>query len=239
MAKHSKAKSTEALSERLGYVFQDRALLERALTHGSALSGRVTHLDTYQRLEFLGDRVLGLTIAEMLIETYPHAEEGELSRRLNQLVRKETCADVARDLDFGPFLRMGESESRSGGRTKKAVLGDVCEAVIGALYLDGGHDVAARFVRTHWAERMQAQKVARRDAKTALQEWAQARKAGTPVYAMMARTGPDHAPIFTIEVRVEGVAPCQAQGASKKIAEHEAATAMLVREQVWEDTEHA
>src|SRR5690606_30735867 len=165
----------EKLQFRLGYKFADPDLLNRALTHSSAISParRIEH--SYQRLEFLGDRVLGLVVADMLYARYPKANEGELSRTLNTLVRKETCALIARRLDLGSVLNLGESEARTGGADKDAILGDVTEAVIGAIYLDGGLDKAYQFVETLFEEFLADGQANKADAKTTLQEWAQAR----------------------------------------------------------------
>jgi len=223
------------LQQRLDYRFEDDKLLERALTHSSAISpGRRTE-HSYQRLEFLGDRVLGLVVAHLLHRSYPKANEGELSRLLNALVRKETCALVARELNVGQALNLGESEARTGGADKDAILADVCEAIIGAIYLDGGLAAAAQFVEKNFGEYMGGGRGGRADAKTTLQEWAQGQGLETPSYVEIARSGPDHAPIFTIEVSVPGYPGVTATGNSKKIAEHKAAQEFLVRENVWKD----
>ena len=221
-----------AAQGRLGHLFTDRSLLETALTHPSAAEPGGA---TYQRLEFLGDRVLGLVVAEMLLDRFPDASEGELARRLTALVRKESCAAVALELDLGPAMRLGPGEARSGGRKKAAILGDVCEAVIGALHLDGGIDVARRFIAKHWSPRMIAETGSLRDAKTTLQEWAQARGLGTPTYEIVYRSGPDHAPQFLVEVRSPGLKPASGRGGSRREAEQDAATAMLHREGAWTD----
>lgn len=225
-----------ALEQRLGHTFSNRQLLETALTHASAVEAGGA---TYQRLEFLGDRVLGLVIAEMLIELFPAASEGELSRRLTALVRNEACAAVARDLDLGSVIRLGSGEAQSGGRRKAAILGDVCEAVIGALHLDGGIAVARRFIAERWQGRMQDFGGALRDAKTTLQEWSQGRARGTPAYEIVGRSGPDHAPQFEVEVRVDMTVPMRGEGRSRRDAEQDAAARMLVREGVWETVDGA
>jgi ribonuclease-3 len=218
----------EELETAVGHVFANRDLLARALTHVSATpTGQ--RGQTYQRLEFLGDRVLGLAVADMLCRLFPEADEGELSRRLADLVRKETCADVARDWDAGSHLRLGGSEARSGGRDKTALLGDVCEAIIAAVYLDGGYPAACGVVERSFAGRMAAPRNLR-DSKTSLQEWAQARGLPPPAYRLIARSGPDHAPIFTIGVDVEGFSACEAEGPSKRAAEQTAAGAFMRRE---------
>ncbi|WP_116654348.1 ribonuclease III [Pelagibacterium sediminicola] len=228
-----RARDREQLEQRLGYQFQDPVLLARALTHSSAVAPSRRTSESYQRLEFLGDRVLGLVIAHMLSERMPKSNEGELSRTLNSLVRKETCARVARRLGLGPFLHLGESEARTGGAEKDAILGDVCEAVIGAIYADGGLDPAFTFVTRMFGDNLDVTQARRADAKTALQEWAQAQGLEPPSYIETARSGPDHAPVFTISVSVRGYEPITATGNSKKLAEHQAAEKFLVREDVW------
>jgi ribonuclease-3 len=224
----------DRLEGRLGYRFRDRHLLEEALTHSSAVSGAGSPGGpTYQRLEFLGDRVLALAVADMLLEAFPDATEGELARRLTGLVRNETCAAIARKLDLGPDIRLGAGEASSGGRTKEAILGDVCEAVIGAIYRDGGNAVATAFVQNHWREPMLDWKGALRDAKTTLQEWAQGRGLSTPGYRILGRSGPHHAPRFSVEVAIGGLDPGQGEGGSRREAEQNAAAAVLVREGIW------
>lgn len=225
-----------ALQRRIGHDFRDPALLDTALTHGSALEGRVPPEASYQRLEFLGDRVLGLIVAEMLVKAFPKAQEGELAQRFSDLVRNETCAEVALDLDLGEAIRLGGGEAQSGGRKKAAILGDVCEAVIGALYLDGGLDAARTFIETNWKERMLAWHGPLRDAKTALQEWVQGRGLPTPVYTVIERTGPDHAPSFTVEVTVDAIDAGRGEGRTKRDAEQLAAASVLRREGVWKVT---
>lgn len=224
-----------ALEKRLGHAFTNRDLLVTALTHASATDSGAA---TYQRLEFLGDRVLGLAIAEMLMVAFPKANEGELAQRLTALVRNESCADVARDLDLGSAIRLGAGEAQSGGRWKAAILGDVCEAVIGALHLDGGIDVARRFIDAHWRAKMletPRSTASLRDGKTTLQEWAQGRGLGTPTYEIVARSGPDHAPRFEVEVLAGDLAPLRGEGGSRREAEQDAAATMLVRHGVWKD----
>lgn len=228
-------KTHEKLQFRLGYRFADIDLLERALTHSSAISPGKRIDRSYQRLEFLGDRVLGLVVADMLYKRYPRSNEGELSRTLNTLVRKETCAVIARQLDLGREMILGDSEARSGGADKDAILGDVTEAVIGAIFLDGGLDPAYRFVERHFEEFLVDGQANRADAKTTLQEWAQARGLEPPTYVLVERTGPDHAPEFTIAVDLMGFARIEAVGSSKKIAEHKAAERFLVAQAVWKD----
>ncbi|PZX16635.1 ribonuclease-3 [Palleronia aestuarii] len=214
----------EDFSRRLGHDFADPALLIRALTHGS-ISSR-SRPDN-QRLEFLGDRVLGLVMAEALLAADPGAAEGQLAPRYNALVRKETCADVARQIDLGAVLRLGRSETLSGGRRKDALLGDATEAVIAAIYLDGGFDAARNVVLRLWGDRIARVKADARDPKTALQEWAQARRQSPPEYREIARDGPDHAPLFTIEVRLSDGRTARGRATSKRAAEQEAAQALL------------
>lgn len=228
-----RARDREALEARLGYAFKDAALLQRALTHSSAVSPSKRTADSYQRFEFLGDRVLGLVVADMLCQRLPKANEGELSRTLNSLVRKETCARVARSLGMGSFIKLGESEARTGGADKDAILGDVCEAVIGAMYADGGLEPAYTFVARMFGDNLDVAQARKADAKTALQEWAQGKGLEPPTYLETARSGPDHAPVFTISVVVRGFEPIMAEGTSKKLAEHQAAEKFLLREGVW------
>ncbi len=215
------------LEARIGHRFADRGLLRRALTHVSAASART---DSYERLEFLGDRVLGLGVAHMLIGAFGQESEGLLSRRLAALVRKETCAEVARDWAVGPLIRMGEGEAQSGGRDKNAILGDACEAIIGAVFLDGGAQAAERVVRAAFQHRMTTPGRNLQDAKTTLQEWAQGRGLPAPSYRLAGRSGPDHAPYFDVTVDVEGFPAAQGTGASKRAAEQAAAQAFLTRE---------
>ncbi|MBO9589653.1 ribonuclease III [Devosia sp.] len=229
-------KTHEQLQVRIGYNFADPDLLNRALTHSSAVSPGKRVERSYQRLEFLGDRVLGLVVADMLYKRFPKANEGELSRTLNTLVRKETCAVIARQLEVGPELILGESEARTGGAEKEAILGDVTEAIIGAIYLDGGLEEARTFIERHFEEFIADGQTHRADAKTTLQEWAQARGLEPPTYALVERTGPDHAPEFTIAIDLAGFDRISATGPSKKIAEHKAAEDFLRRQKVWKES---
>jgi len=185
--------------------------------------------DDNQRLEFLGDRVLGLVMADALFMADQHATEGQMAPRFNALVRKETCADVAREYDFGAVLKLGRSEMLSGGRRKEALLADSVEAVIAAVYLDSGFTEAKALVIRLWGKRVSQVDVDARDAKTALQEWAQARKLPPPAYVETARSGPDHAPIFTIEARLENGNTESASANSKRQAEQAAAKTLLAR----------
>jgi ribonuclease-3 len=211
---------------RLGHEFSQPDLLIRALTHGSLSSE--TRADN-QRLEFLGDRVLGLVMAEAVLASDRAASEGTLAPRFNALVRKETCADVARDVDLGSVLKLGKSEMKTGGRRKDALLGDGMEAVLAAVYVDAGYDAARAVILRLWGDRIANVEEDARDAKTALQEWAQARRFAPPCYVELARSGPDHAPMFTIEAQLETGASAQAVAPSKRQAEQAAAKALLER----------
>lgn len=216
----------KAFEARIGHTFATPDLLVRAVTHASMSSA---NRDDNQRLEFLGDRVLGLVMSEALLEIDPKASEGLLAPRFNALVRKETCADVARDIDLGQVLKLGRSEMISGGRRKQALLGDAIEAVIAAVYLDGGFDAARALVLRLWGTRVETVEEDARDAKTALQEWAQARKLPPPKYVQTARSGPDHQPVFTIAARLENGAEAIATAPSKRAAEQAAATTLLAQ----------
>jgi ribonuclease III len=215
-----------AFEGRIGYSFRQPEHLVRALTHASIASG--TRPDN-QRLEFLGDRVLGLVMADALLAADAGASEGQLAPRFNALVRKESCADVARGCGLGDVLKLGRSEMLSGGRRKEALLGDAMEAVIAAVYHDGGFDAARALVLRLWGDRIAGVKQDARDAKTALQEWAQARGQVPPTYTEVARSGPDHAPMFTVEVKLETGETATADAASKRNAEQAAARALLTR----------
>jgi len=211
---------------RIGHRFSDPELLIRSITHSSIASG--TRPDN-QRLEFLGDRILGLVISEALYLRDTGASEGQLAPRYNALVRKETCADVAREIDLGPVLKLGRSEMLSGGRRKQALLADAIEAVIAAVYLDAGYDVARALVLRLWGQRVSQVDDDARDAKTSLQEWAQARGQTPPEYVEISREGPDHAPVFTIQARLVSGETETAAASTKRQAEQAAATALLKR----------
>jgi ribonuclease III len=221
----------DRLQDALGHTFANPDLLVRALTHASAVNGR--EQQTYQRLEFLGDRVLGLVIADILIERFPEAPEGELSRRLARLVSRETCTEVAEEMELAKYLRIGGSAQKGAARATPGVLSDVCEAVIAAVYRDGGLAAARALIERFWGPRIEGMSGPLRDAKTELQEWAHRRGFDAPVYAETLRSGPDHAPVFEIEVSVGDAAPGQGRGGSKREAEHEAAANVLWREGVW------
>ena len=231
------ARNHEKLQFRLGYKFADPDLLDRALTHSSAISPAKRIERSYQRLEFLGDRVLGLVVADMLYRRYPKANEGELSRTLNTLVRKETCAIIARTLGLGAEMNLGDSEARTGGAEKEAILGDVTESIIGAIYVDGGLGKAYEFVERLFEEFLADGSANKADAKTTLQEWAQAQGLEPPTYTQTERTGPDHAPQFTITISLGDYDTLSAAGPSKKIAEHKAAELFLIRQQVWKEAQ--
>ncbi len=218
------------LEDILQYRFADKDILQRAITHTSAVSPGRRVRDSYQRLEFLGDRVLGLAVANLLFKRLPDAKEGELARALNSVVRKETCAAVAIDLGLGSFIQMDKSELRNGGREKPSVLADVCEAVIGAIYVDGGHQKSFEFVKRTFGIHIMAADRPQLDAKTKLQEWAQGRGLAAPQYLEINRSGPAHNPVFFIEVKIEGFESISASGPSKKIAEQKVAELFLRRE---------
>jgi ribonuclease III len=224
------------LAARIGHDFSDPALLKLALTHSSARASTRPDEDN-ERLEFLGDRVLGLAVAELLTDAFPKAPEGELARLFNQLVRAETCADIAQSWDLGDLILMSGGEAGSGGRRKKTILANTCEAVLGAVFADGGYEAAKRVVRAFWEPQLGVIDLAAPDAKSVLQEWAQGRRLPLPRYLEVAREGPDHAPRFTSEVQIEGVAPERGQGANKREAEQAAALAVLLREGVWQATQ--
>ncbi len=220
------------LEAKLGYKFHDITLLERALNHSSLLSeGDVRSLE---RLEFLGDRVLGLLTAEELWRRYPDFDEGDMAPRLNALVRKETCAEAAIFFGLPEYIRFSKAEEGAGGREKISVLGDVCEALLGALYIDGGLEAARKSFDAFWQKNFEALFRRYRDAKTELQEWAQKHGLSVPSYRELNRSGPAHAPLFTVQVSVEGLKPETATGKSKRQAQMDAAEKILVREGLWE-----
>jgi ribonuclease-3 len=232
-----KPKDRSVLEGKIGHVFAEQALLERALTHISAVTGGgpQSRSGSYQRLEFLGDHVLGLVISEMLYQAYPRGNEGELSQRLADLVRKETCAEVGKEIGLGPELKLGSSESSAGGRARVTILGDACEALIGAVFLDGGYEAAQKMIERFWKDRMDRPLRSLRDSKTMLQEWAQARGLPTPSYRELSRTGPQHNPKFKVAVTLPNRPPAEGLGSSKRAAEQAAAAEMLTREGVETD----
>ena len=219
-----KSEAIRSLERRLGYEFSNLSLLVEALTHSSIASD---FRKDNQRLEFLGDRVLGLVMAEALLEIDQTAPEGTLAPRFNALVRKETCAEVARQIELGGVLKIGRSEMLSGGRRKDALLGDGMEAVIAAIYKDGGFEIAKTIIIKLWGDRIKNVKVDARDAKTMLQEWAQARGQNPPNYEVISRSGPDHAPDFLVKVILASGETSEAMAGSKRQAEQMAAKALL------------
>lgn len=215
----------DALEARLGHRFADRALLELALTHRSlAREGQVAH---NQRLEFLGDAVLGVMIAELLYKLFPEANEGDLSKRLVSLVNGQHLARIAREMELGDMLHMSANEEEQGGRTNDSHLEDACEALLGALYLDGGLDAVRPVIARYWESSAQTLTAAPKDAKTGLQEWAQGRGLPLPEYTLVSSDGPAHAPHFVVQVRVQGHAPVRGEAGTKRAAERLAAEVLL------------
>jgi ribonuclease III len=225
----------DELLTKLDYRFERPELLEEALTHVSAPNAGG---QSYQRLEFLGDRVLGLAIAEMLYRAFPGAPEGELSRRLAELVRRESCAEIAQSWDVGPHVKLGAGEAQSGERKNEAILADICEAIIGAVFLDGGYDAAQKLIERSFKDLLAAPRRPLRDPKSALQEWAQAQGLPPPTYTIVEQTGPDHAPRFRVMVKVKGQESDFGLGTSKRVAEQAAARSLLLREGIWTEEEH-
>jgi ribonuclease III len=217
------------LEARIGHAFADRDLLANALTHMSAAGG--AYAKSYQRLEFLGDRVLGLAIADLLYAAFHRGSEGDLSRRLSELVRRETCADVAESWELGPYLRIGGKESAI--RSNRSVLADATEAVIGAVFLDAGYPAARAVVEKAFGPRLQTLAKPPSNPKAVLQEWALARNFPIPAYEMLEQFGPHHAPRFRIVAKVEGFKSAEGTGPSKRAAEQDAAENLLVREGLW------
>lgn len=222
--------SGKALEDRIGYTFNDPARLEGALTHASARPAGGTD---YQRLEFLGDRVLGLVVADWLYQAYPIANEGEMSVRLNALVNAETLAEIAEDIGLSDWIKAGRELRGVTGRKRVNMRSDVMEALIAAIYLDGGYEPARTFIRSFWKNHADKASSARRDAKTELQEWAHQTHSVTPSYTVASRTGPDHDPTFVVTVAIAGIDEEQGSGRSKREAEQAAARAVLIRETVW------
>lgn len=216
------APAGRAFLERLGIdAGSDESLWLEALTHGSAGAAN------YERLEFLGDRVLGLTVAVWLYQLFPDEPEGQLSKRLNALVARDVCAEVARELGIPGRVRLGKQARDDGASDSDNVIGDVVEALIGALYLDSGLEAAEQFVRSAWGERVSARDKAPQHPKSALQEWAAAQERKPPAYRLAERSGPQHAPTFVVEVEIRGVGTATAEGASKQEAETAAAAKLL------------
>jgi len=227
---HQVKRSVEALAELLGHRFARPELLDQALTHPSATAKK-----TYERLEFLGDRVLGLVIADMVYRAYPAEAEGDLAKRFAALARREALARVAESISLGSHLRVSRGEEEQGGRSSHSLLADACEAVIGALYLDGGLGAAQAFVERWWRPLLDQQAEPPQDAKTALQEWAQGQGLPLPHYRLCSSAGPAHDPVFEIEVSLPGREPARAQGRSRRSAEAAAAALLLARLRVEAD----
>jgi ribonuclease III len=217
------------VEDRIGRRFGNKALLREALTHSSATGPGRRIRRSNERLEFLGDRVLGLVIAELLFTRFPDEGEGALSQRHASLVRRETLAEVGAELGIGDWLVLARSEEEGGGRSNPAILADALEAIIGALYLDGGLAAGAAFIRAHFEQRLAEMRGPPRDAKTALQEWTQSRGLGLPDYRVTGTSGPAHAPTFEVAVSLADVGSASATGASKRAAEQAAAERLLAR----------
>jgi ribonuclease-3 len=218
-----------AAEEACGHRFRDKGLLLTALTHPSAVSAAESLQHANQRLEFLGDRVLNLVIAERLIERRRNETEGDLAPRLNRLVKKGACAEAFRHLGLNAFLLLSDSEQASGGRERESMLGDACEAVIAAIYLDGGLGPARKFIEKGWAPQFNSGPAETKDPKTLLQEWAQGQGHPLPDYVVIGRSGPDHAPEYEVEVRIADNGTAAATGPSKRDAERHAAARMLAQ----------
>ncbi len=239
-ARRETAPDLRDLMAALDYAFSDTELLRIALLHPSAVSTgrgkrskrpepRIGRGADNQRLEFLGDRVLGIVVAEMLFRAFPDEDEGALARRLAALVRQDSLDAVAREIALGRYLTISRGEEEGGGRDNPAILADACEALIGAIYLDGGLETARTFVERHWRPKMDAEAKPPQDAKTALQEWAQAAGLALPLYTVVKSEGPPHDPVFEVEVTVAGQLPASARGRSKRTAEQAAARQLLDR----------
>jgi ribonuclease III len=228
------SRDLDRLQDTLGHRFANPDLLALALTHASAVNASRGARQTYQELEFLGDRVLGLVVADMLTEDFPTATEGDLSRWFHRLVSGDVCAEVANELQLAKYLKMGRGPKKSAGAASPGVLADVCEAVIAAVYRDGGIEAARGLIERRWRPLIAGMSGPHRDAKTELQEWAHRRGFEAPAYTQVARSGPDHKPEFDIEVTVGDAAPEKGRGGSKREAEQEAAAGLLRREGVWE-----
>lgn len=225
------AEQRAKLETALGHTFADKQWLDRALTHSSTGGGKGSN---YERLEFLGDRVLGLCIADLLFSTFKDATEGELSVRLNQLVSAESCASVSDDIGLHQYIRTGSDVKKLTGKRMLNVRADVVESLIAAIYLDAGLEAARSFIFRNWEKRANSSANGRRDAKTELQEWSHAKFGSTPRYRVDDRSGPDHEPQFTVTVEIEGVEPASGVERSKRAAEQVAATKLLEREGIWQ-----
>ena len=231
---HKSGRNLDDLEKRLGYRFNSKDHLVCALTHASARTVDAAECH-YERLEFLGDRVLGLCVAGILFERFPDADEGELSLRLNALVRGGTLAEIADQLALDGFIRTGGDLKNAAGKRMQNIRADVMEALIATVYLDGGMEAAKAMILRLWGGRFDDVSTARRDSKTALQEWAHSKHLGTPKYRETDRSGPDHEPVFTVEVKVSATLAGTGTGRSKRVAEQMAAQAILLREGVWLD----
>jgi len=220
------AQDPAGLEDALGHRFENPQLLTQALTHSSAARDR---LDANERLEFLGDRVLGLVLAGLLLEVFPGEKEGAIAYRFSALARSESLARVAQEIDLARHIELSSSEEGAGGRENAGILADCCEAVIAALFLDGGLEAAETFIRRYWRPLMDENPAPPKDAKTMLQEWAQAQGLPLPEYRVTKEEGPAHAPLFTLEVTVHEMKPATGQGPSKRAAEQNAAEAFLAR----------
>ena len=220
--------------ELIGYTFSNHERVKRALTHARATRkpGDNSH---YERLEVLGDRVLGVCIAEMLFEAFPTAPEGELSVRLNALVSGKTCAAIADEIGLHAFITTGNDVKRVTGKRMRSVRADVVESVIAAIYLDGGLEQERHFITRYWKGRLHETGAGIRDSKTALQEWAHSHQNETPTYKLLEKTGPDHDPLFRVSVAIDGIEDGQGRGRSKRAAEQAAARSVLLREGVWKE----
>jgi ribonuclease III len=222
----TKSPAATHVAARMGYTFKDDGLLTQALTHGSNIS----RSRDYERLEFLGDRVLGLVIAEALFVNHGTEREGKLAARHSAMVRGEVCAQMGEAMGLADFIVMGATEKRTGIHKTMSVLGDVVEAVIGAIYIDGGFTAARDVILKFWSEVLQRRDSADKDAKTFVQEWALGRKLSLPRYNLASRTGPEHKPVFTVELQVDKKEPAQGQGSTKQAAEMDAAKVFIQRE---------
>jgi ribonuclease III len=228
----SRLRKMTPLEKAMGYTFKDRALLVHALTHSSARVASKPRSDN-ERLEFLGDRVLGLAVAEMVVVAFPEASEGDLARQFNRLVRGGTCAFVATQCSLGEQLILSDSEAVHGGRAKETILADAMEAVLGAVFQEAGFETSRGIISRLWGPLLDAMPDVSADPKSALQEWAQGQGLPLPEYHEITRRGPDHAPKFVAEVKIAGFTPARGDGRSKRIAEQAAATAFLIEQKVW------
>lgn len=215
-------KPIEQLQEKIGYTFNNLDLLRTALTHSSA-----TGQENYERLEFLGDRVLGLVIATLLFNRFPDEPEGDLAKRLALLVQGKTLAQLSARLSLGDHIFFSNAEAASGGAQNDHILADVFEAVIGALYIDGGYEPCARLIETHWQDVVYTMRRPPQHPKTALQEWAQGQGLPLPDYQIVSQSGPDHAPVFEVSLKIKGHPPISATGRSRANAEKKVAAEFM------------